>query len=253
MDIKKLMVTGILIVGILCDIEGLVYCQEKLPPIWQKSEEKGFIFPAFSKDIPDTAYQVAQEVFRTRWMSSAKEGGSLFSSISSDTTVDISNITLSNKPIRVLLLFAEDIVNCRSGSDVLSKARFRHYTFLVLHNERSIGAVHINKDEKWKPFGYGRCSKEDNRYFSELRNMYPESEGYQIDILGLLKGHYWITLISNREEEEYWVVTRSKTTSRTFDLVSYGEENWSIVSLDDLLPSFIKKAIKAKKNKKGIW
>ncbi|HMA76040.1 MAG TPA: hypothetical protein VKO43_01905 [Candidatus Krumholzibacteriaceae bacterium] len=240
MNIKKMLLVGMLLVGVLCNTVELVFCQEQLSPILQKSEEKGFIFSAFSKNIPDTVYQVAQEVFRTRWMSSAKEGGSLFSSISSDTSVDISNIALSDKPIRVLLLFKEDIVNCESGSDILSKARFRYYTFLVLSNERSIGAVHINKDEKWEPFGYGQCSIKLNRHISELRDMYPESEGYQVDWLGLYlrSGVYWITFISNREEEEYWVTTRSKKTSMAFDLVPYDEENWSIVPLDNLLHKF---------------
>ena len=254
MDMKKLMLIGILVAGILCNIEGSLFCQEKLSPLWQKSEEKGFIFPAFSKDIPDTVYQVAQKLFRTRWMSSAMQGGSSFSSVSSDTAVDINDIILSDKPIRVLLIFAEDIVNCESGNDVLSKARFRYYTFLVLHNEKSIGAIHIYKDENWKMFGYGRCSKGENKYISELRDMYPESDGYQVDLLGLSLGPsaYWITLISNREKEEYLVTTRSKTTARVFDLVTYGEEKWRPVPLDDLLPGFIEKAIKAKKNKKGI-
>jgi hypothetical protein len=133
-------------------------------------------------------------------------------------------------------------MKCKTGADILSKAKFMDYFFFVLHGEKTVGVVGVSKlNNGWILSTLGRASADYGETISSLRQKYPESEGYQVEIIGLYTSG-WIIMASNPTKGEYLVTTNDKRTIREYDLPSFADSERNIVSLDVMLPKFVNEA-----------
>jgi len=112
--------------------------------------------------------------------------------------------------------------------------------------------VGVNKNDKnneWKIGIFGKAGGGYNRFISKLREKYPESDGYQTEILGLVfhPSCYWVTLVTNRARGEYWITTNDKRFSDYFNFPEFIDGKRNIVPLETMLPKLLQKVEKIEK------
>jgi len=236
MGIRKVMIVVMFLSGIIFGpgIDSL-QCQEKTLAGSKETVSENLEYPAISADIPEEVYKVAEEIYKNnknKWLNMLK-----------DSTVDFGSIHLSRKPVKQSYISSSKMLKCSSGADILSKIKFWHYLFNVLNEEKIIGVLGVAKHDVWK-FGL-LFRTDDDHYgiFSKLRKDYPESEGYQVDLISIVKTG-WFIMISNPTIGEYWITSNDKTFIREYDFKEVTNGKRNIVSLETMLPKFVEKAEK---------